>query len=679
MGQIAKKKIILITYDRASLDYYLNELKNFFENSVEFDGCCICEGINKRLVCDLILTISPIVSDIFKKSNYLDVNVLQGSRTILLESYDKLKSFPDGSKAMLVSTNKIFALDLISFLYQSGLNNFDFVPVYPDMNEIPDLDIAVTAGQLKYVPFRAKEVIDIGWRCISTSTLLTIITSLNLHNDIFIKKLNQYSRTVINLDFKNTTLDKISKLQNILNIVIDQIDYGVIVTNITNKVIYTNKSFLNMINADINFSDGFYLEDEIIPKELYDEIHKTQIVDNSIIFLKKLNRELIISRRPIELYGETLAHVITLKDMTQVQELERQLRGQLKRKGYVAKYNFDSVIGSSIEINECISQAKKISLIPKSVLIIGESGTGKEIFAQAIHNYSDRKDKPFVAINCASINSGLLESELFGYEEGSFTGAKKGGKRGLFEVAHTGTIFLDEIGDINFNVQAKLLRVLEEKELMRVGGSDIIPVNVRIIAATNRNLEELMLENKFRMDLYYRLNVFTLFLPPLRERKEDIPLIIENILKESGFSNIRLEPELMDVMCRYQWKGNVRELKNCMEYMIYTGGEVLTILNLPKNIYKNIYSNNHSSRLFSELSSEDREVAYEVLSMLRYKSLGRRNIHNLCISKGYEISENKIRNILDYLRHKGLLSYGKGRTGSFITEDGEEFLSRLKR
>ena len=179
------------------------------------------------------------------------------------------------------------------------------------MNEIPDLDIAVTAGQLKYVPFRAKEVIDIGWRCISTSTLLTIITSLNLHNDIFIKKLNQYSRTVINLDFKNTTLDKISKLQNILNIVIDQIDYGVIVTNITNKVIYTNKSFLNMINADINFSDGFYLEDEIIPKELYDEIHKTQIVDNSIIFLKKLNRELIISRKPIELYGETLAHVIT--------------------------------------------------------------------------------------------------------------------------------------------------------------------------------------------------------------------------------------------------------------------------------------------------------------------------------------------------------------------------------
>lgn len=680
MESTIKKKVVLITYDRRSLDFYLKELETFFEDTLNFEGCCIREGIKNKLECDVILTLSPIVTDIISKSNYMGTDILQGNRTILLDSYDKLKNLPTGTKAMLVSTNKVFALDLASFLYMSGLTNIDFELVYPELTDVPNLDNAITAGQLWYVPERAKHIIDIGWRRISTSTFMTLITSMNIKDNKLIEKLNKYSRTVVNIDFKNTPLDKISKLESFLNIVIDQIDYGVIITNKANKVIYTNASFFNMINSSIDSINVFYLDNGNIPQELYAEINKGKIIDNKVIFLKEVKKELIISKKPIEMYGEIVAYVITIKDVTQVQDLERQLRGQLKKKGYVAKYTFASVFGISSSIKECIKQAKKISNIPKSVLIIGESGTGKEIFAQAIHNYSNRKDKPFVAINCASLPPELLESELFGYEEGAFTGAKKGGKRGLFEIAHTGTLFLDEIGDINLSVQAKLLRVLEEKELMRVGGDNIIPVNVRIIAATNRDLKKLMEEKKFRIDLYYRLNIFTLFLPPLRERREDIPLMVQNFIDDLGFKHRSLNLELMDVLCRYDWMGNVRELKNCVEYMLYTGEEVLTIENLPKNIYKEIFQRDPCrDELFQELSSTDREIATEVLGLLKYKSFGRRNIHSICLDKGYAVSENKIRNILDYLRHNGLLDYGTGRTGTYITKEGKDFLYNISK
>ena len=675
MGYNTKKNVVLITYDRPSLDHYIKELNMFFENVLEFNGYCICEGIPEKIECDLILTLSPIVTDIFMKFNHKEIDIIQGKRTILNDSFNKLQDLPSGSKAMLVSTNRVFALDLAAFLYMSGVNNIDFVPVYPKLRDTPDLDIAITAAQLMHVPSRAKYIIDIGWRCISTSTYMTLISTLNIKSAYFIKKLNRYSKTVVNLDFKNTSLDKISKLENLLNIVIDEIDYGVIITNITNKIIYTNTSFSNMINVNLNSLNTFYLDNNIIPHKLYKEINKSHIINNKIVFLEEIKKELIISKQPIKIYDEILAYVITIKDVTQVQDLERQLRGQLKKKGYIAKYTFDNVLGSSSSIKNCINQAKKIANIPKSILTIGESGTGKEIFTQAIHNFSDRKDKPFVAINCASIPSELLESELFGYEEGSFTGAKRGGKRGLFEIAHTGTLFLDEIGDINLTVQAKLLRVLEEKEVMRIGGNDIIPINVRIIAATNRNLESLIKENKFRMDLYYRLNAFTLFLPPLRERRNDIPIIIENIISESGFKNKCFDSELMEVMCRYNWRGNVRELKNCIEYMIYTGGEILTIDDLPKNIYNDIIKNTPNKiEPFPELSSIDRKIAIEIMGILRSKSIGRRSILKICLGRGYTVSENKIRNILDFLRHKGLLTCGKGRTGSFITKEGIQFL-----
>ena len=231
------------------------------------------------------------------------------------------------------------------------------------------------------------------------------------------------------------------------------------------------------------------------------------------------------------------------------------------------KYSIDNVIGQSKIMQNVFAEVHQVASSKSTVLLRGESGTGKEAIARAIHHLSPRKDKPFVKVNCAALSETLLESELFGHEKGSFTGASQE-RKGRFEMAHGGTLFLDEIGDISLAFQTKLLRVLQEREFERVGGNKTIRVDVRLVAATNRNLEDAVAKNEFRADLYYRINVVSIFLPPLRERREDIPLLAEYFLEqaneESG-KHLKFSTEAMQVMCNCQWPGNVRELSNCLE------------------------------------------------------------------------------------------------------------------
>lgn len=253
------------------------------------------------------------------------------------------------------------------------------------------------------------------------------------------------------------------------------------------------------------------------------------------------------------------------------------------------KITLDNITGKS----DLIVQTKRNALIASrstsTILITGESGTGKELFARAIHNHSDRTDHPFVTVNCAAIPDNLLESELFGYEEGSFTGAKKGGKLGKFELADKGTIFLDEIGDMSLHLQAKLLRVLQERELDKIGGKNNIPIDVRIIAATNKNLNEMVKNGSFREDLYYRLNVIPIKLPSLRERRDDIPLLIDYMIDEYshklGKQILNIEENAKQLLINYNWPGNIRELQNIIEYSInMSQSKTLTLDCMPKSL-----------------------------------------------------------------------------------------------
>ena len=275
------------------------------------------------------------------------------------------------------------------------------------------------------------------------------------------------------------------------------------------------------------------------------------------------------NRIPILVDGQRRGVVATFQDVKQLQNSEQKIRLKLHEKGLVAKYAFNDILGDSPAIRSTIQIARSYAASRASVLILGETGTGKELFAQSIHNASDRRDGPFVAINCAAVSNSLLESELFGYEAGSFTGASRGGREGVFELAHGGTLFLDEIGEIPRETQVELLRVLQEKQIRRVGGSRVIPVDVRIIAATNKDLLQETVEGRFREDLYYRLDVLDLKLPPLRERGDDVKILGLHLFRQlPGGKDPIMQSQflyLLEQVGPYQWYGNIRELQNFVE------------------------------------------------------------------------------------------------------------------
>jgi len=278
---------------------------------------------------------------------------------------------------------------------------------------------------------------------------------------------------------------------------------------------------------------------------------------------------IVTNRVPIVVEGEVVGAVATFQELDKVQRMESKIRKKLLHKGHVAKANFADIIGKSRVMQQAKEKARQYAEVDSTVLIIGETGTGKELFAQSIHNASPRKDKPFVAVNCAALPESLLESELFGYVEGAFTGAKKKGKAGLFELAHEGTIFLDEISEMSPRLQARFLRVIQEKEVVRLGDDRVIPIDTRIIAATNRDLYSLVKKGEFREDLYYRLCVLELETPPLRQRKEDIPdLVMHFVAEKSMRLGKRIEGvsrEALKKLVNYYWPGNVRQLENIVE------------------------------------------------------------------------------------------------------------------
>ncbi|MHC1712349.1 MAG: sigma-54 interaction domain-containing protein [Solidesulfovibrio sp.] len=283
-------------------------------------------------------------------------------------------------------------------------------------------------------------------------------------------------------------------------------------------------------------------------------------------------------------------------------------------------HNFGGIVYQSRQMDELVHLAKKVSKADTTVVITGESGTGKDLFAQAIHQESERKDGPFIIVDCSSISENLIESELFGYESGAFTGALKAGKPGKFELADGGTVFLDEIGELPLEMQAKLLRVLESKQFYRINGTKPVNVNVRIIAATNRSIEEMVLEKTFRKDLFYRLNVFSLHIPPLRERTEDISLLINYYLKHYSALNHksidRISPQLLFILKHYKWPGNIRELKNVIERLVVLAenSEInVQDINFLKGILQEQQIEDTSFNTFLELEAASLEVQKETI------------------------------------------------------------------
>lgn len=376
--------------------------------------------------------------------------------------------------------------------------------------------------------------------------------------------------------------------------------------------------------AIINFNnDGEIIFLNDLAKKIFKEFNSNEIkrmlmssIDENIIsigtpiydkVISVNDKNYIINLKPVIFQNNVQSIIAIIHYADYIQEGEKQLRIKINSKGYTAKNKFNNIIGQSKALNDTITKAKKYSKTNNSILITGDTGTGKEMFAQSIHNFSSRANEPFVAINCAALPDSILESELFGYVKGAFTGANKDGKMGIFELAHNGTVFLDEIGEMNFNIQAKILRVLQEKEISRLGDNKIIPIDVRIISATNKNLQELIKEKKFREDLYYRLAVLELNIPPLDQRLEDIPYLVDYYLNKNDYS-VSFSNDAIQLLCSGNYTGNIRQLFNLLERTI-----VLSENNkITENDLSNIVNFNKSSeRLIDNNSLKDSTDDYE--------------------------------------------------------------------
>lgn len=371
-------------------------------------------------------------------------------------------------------------------------------------------------------------------------------------------------------------LHNIDHQNELLTRTLNDIRDAVIVIDENTTVKLFNERAQNILKVGMNRVIGKKLS-RILPdfKFLVEDLASKSEKKEKIMWIRSL--VITYSTSLIWVGNEIKGILLTFQDITKLQMFEQKIRRELNKKGLIAKYTFSDIIYKDPSMEDMLNKAKKIGQSNSSVVIYGESGTGKEILAQSLHCISKRNSAPFVAVNCAALSESLLESELFGYEEGAFTGARKGGKPGLFEMAHGGTIFLDEINSISPELQGKLLRVLEEKEVMRLGSDYLIPLDVRIISAANKDLKTMVQEESFRSDLFYRLSSLEISIPPLRERPADIEPLFISFLKEfQKDEDIRYpKKEEIEKLTNYDWPGNVRELRNIAErYILFDNIEL---------------------------------------------------------------------------------------------------------
>lgn len=389
-----------------------------------------------------------------------------------------------------------------------------------------------------------------------------------------------------------------------LNMILESIHEGVCVINKECIVTFWNSAAEKLYKIDKEDICGKNIK-EIFPNALIVQTLEKNKTYENIKHRPNKQAQVILSTTPLVIDGIVIGAVSTDRDISEMEKLSKDL---LKERGMVEelksqvmeltqdKYHFDKIIGKSKTLTDCIKLSKKVAKTDASVLITGESGTGKEVFARAIHKESGRVGS-FIPINCSAIPANLLESELFGYEEGAFTGAKKKGKPGKFELAHGGTLFLDEIGDMPVIMQAKLLRVLQDGMITRVGGEKTLEVNTRIIAATHKDLKEMMKREEFREDLYYRLNVVSVEIPALRDRREDIPDLIDSFIDEfalkNGMGDMGISLDAMKILTDYDWSGNIRQLRNTIERLVILSQEnLIEVSDIPKEIVNSVNTPN---------------------------------------------------------------------------------------
>lgn len=683
-----KKTLTIVSYSVESVNNYYAQIKSLFSENITIKKVYMDSyGSIEDIDSDVLLLPSYDMFEKIEKYIKKDADLVFASRTISKSGLEKIIDIPKGTEVILIDESPEMTIQMISVIYQLVGNHIDLKSYWAmDKDEIRDKTVIIL-GQSDYVPESAKEIINIGNSILDFNTIIDIGMKFNLMS---LLNSQDIGRSYENVETANFGLAEIFSLTNSresqLDVLLQVIDAGVIGIDSEGKVFIYNENAKKIVGLE---------DEEVLGKNginLFPQISFSyalrRLVPTEEKIIKMSGYDIVMSVSPL-IHSEKLYGAIAIiRKYSDIEKRQHVLRKKLIGKGYKAKYTFENIIGESDLINKCKDIAKRMAGSNSSILITGETGTGKELFAQAIHNCSKRKDYQFVAVNCGAFPESLLESELFGYEEGAFTGARKGGKPGLFELAHNGTLFLDEITEMPMNLQVKLLRVLQEREIVRIGGDRIISVDFRIIAATNKDIKAMVKRGEFRQDLYYRLNVLPLNIPPLRARKQDILYLIDKIREEFN-SDFKLTEEAKDILLGYSWDGNVRELRNHVEYFVNLGKETIDFSDLTIQ-YEEVNESNIDSiqdedmtMKFLETAGSDIRHYIFVLEELenayiRRSRVGRRSISKIAKTKGFFISEQEIRKILSNLEEFSMVNITKGRSGTIITELGRQMLQYLR-
>ena len=483
--------------------------------------------------------------------------------------------------------------------------------VYPDydistIEEVLGVHIEVyryqCLGEVKDLIYKAADqgievMVGGGIRAIEWSKEVGLKAIMIANKDKAIRDALIRARAIIN--YSRRDLEQTEQFKAVVNSSED----AIIALDSARRISLINVVAQRMFSIDAKVAYGRSILDyPLIP---FAQLNSSQA--NGKVVFEVQNLRLVASQVPVIVDDQEIGSVITVRDVTKILQLEEKIRKELYQKGLTAKFSFNDIVSESAQMKKVVEKARRYAETCSTLLIIGDSGTGKELLAQGTHLASPRCEGPFVAVNCAALPENLLESELFGYEEGAFTGAKKGGKPGLFELAHGGTIFLDEIGSITLSLQGRLLRVLQEREVMRVGGDKVIPVDIRVISATNEDLNAAIKKGTFRLDLYFRLNVLALQVPPLRCRREDIPILFSSFVhKFSERFNRRvgdLPAALFNLLSDYEWPGNVRELENLAERYVILATESVDNTFLLRDLFQEMRSSSYINEYFEDEST----------------------------------------------------------------------------
>jgi transcriptional regulator with PAS, ATPase and Fis domain len=675
----------IITYSKKHMENVISQLTNLLGDGINIKGYSIQEGINEEICDSLVLICHKYLREEALKYIAPGANVLVARRSLNHSKLEDILQIPEGEKVLFVDVNKSLTESSISLLVELGINHIKMYPYYPGQESSEYADYSITTGEAHLVPNYVKNVIDIGYSKIDLTTITEIMINLgimderaNLLSSRYLQDFAYSSKKIVEtLSENNHITEQLNTILNVINDGIVGIDGNgeIMFSNYNANKLFNNTDKINL--NDINNFDIMSFQGKTF--DIYREIHEIK------------GKKVLLTMMPIIEDNSNNGIIITFKDLSEIIEMENIVRSNLFKKGHTAKYNFSDIVGKSKNITETIEIAKKLSRSNSTLLLTGESGTGKELFAHSIHNASKQQHGPFVAANFAALTESLLESELFGYEEGAFTGARKGGHAGLFEQAHKGTIFLDEIGDASPRIQARLLRVLQEKEVLRIGGTKILPIDVRVVASTNKDLHELVQKGDFREDLYYRLNVLPINIPPLRERKSDIPLLVKMLLKKFPYGNeMVISNEVLTKFMEYDWPGNVRELENVIEYLYNLAGSKIELKDLPLDLedgkkQQDVQIQEQQIQNETTLKDLEKEIPLQdVLIILRALKnskdegnayIGRKKLAGLL---NYEFTEQMIRSRLEILSQAGFVITKRGPKGTRLLLNGEKYLDLLE-